>query len=532
MQFSKLYFILYTILSGYSAIAQVNSYGRTIIENKGEMHIFKHYTFQHLNQKNNYGVVATERGQNKSYISFYPGGTWSGADDKAFVDGYVRSYQSEPFIFPVGDNNLFRPVKIEKASISLPTEAAYYGVNPSLAITSSFWGSSNTVLPLDGPFSNTNKEFILSQVSNKEYWDINGSIPTRLTLSWNLSSEVRRMTGGALKTLTIVGWNGTEWVAIPSQMDISSVFDKPSELNRGSITTINEINLNDYSVYSLGSIKTSKLELFLSKATKTQVLQSSTMRVELDIDTNVAYNEDNEVFIHHSRPNYGSLSSIDKKGYNYNAYYNTLGIDTVTSVAHIFNKSSVLFSYDTFRNEIVVKYYQKDTLLDLSNSTKTLVGKPLIYPSNVSIDYKLQSYKGLIEDKKNGTYEYTNEEKAYTDSLAYILIANYKSIGLQTADTSYYYIKLREKYKFETIQNLISPNGDGSNDVWEMPRAMLEDYPSIHIMVSSLDGKIVWLHKGEYKNDWGANNLAAGLYLYYIQLDSDNTLSGRLRIER
>ena len=104
MRYTTLLFFNITLLiCTLTSQAQIKSYGRTIIENTGDMRVYKDYSFRSLAMNTHKGILGTERRLNKSYISFMPGSSWSGVSDQAFVDGYVRSFQSQKFIFPIGD---------------------------------------------------------------------------------------------------------------------------------------------------------------------------------------------------------------------------------------------------------------------------------------------------------------------------------------------------------------------------------------------------------------------------------------------
>ena len=173
----------------------------------------------------------------------------------AHVDGYVRSYLSSAFVFPIGDNGKYRPVAIASASTTQPVDAAYYGVDPSSAVTSSIKGGNEPVLPSTGPFSIAARSSSLNAVSNVEYWDINGAGATQITLTWNANSAINTLVAANLNRLTIAGWNGTEWVSIASTVDATALSGGASTLSVGSITTSSAIVPNTYQVYTLASLE-------------------------------------------------------------------------------------------------------------------------------------------------------------------------------------------------------------------------------------------------------------------------------------
>ena len=232
---------------------QSSSSGNTYIHANGSMTIFGSHSFLSGGSGILPGLIGTERTGNKGFLNFASGASWSGASNSAYVDGYARSYQTGPFVFPIGDNNRFRPIRISAATNAAPTDAAYFGVNPSSAQTSSLKGGLEPVLPSTGPFPITAKNSSISNVSPNEYWDINGSTPATISLSWTATSDISTLTGSDLSRLRIVGWNGTEWVIIPSSIDLMAFTGGSSTLTAGSISTSNPIAPNTYQVYAFGS---------------------------------------------------------------------------------------------------------------------------------------------------------------------------------------------------------------------------------------------------------------------------------------
>ena len=530
--YTLLFFSCFLLICGQRSYAQIKSYGKTIIENTGDMRVYKDWSFRTLAYSSSSGILGTERRMNKSHISFMQGSSWSGASDGAYVDGYVRSFMSNKFIFPIGDNNQFKPAAVEKSSSVNPTEAAYFAVSPNIAITSPFIGSISEVLPADGPYPTTKKQATLYQVSSKEYWDVNGSVLTRLSLSWNDKSDVKRLTNGGVKNLTIVGWNGNEWEIIPSTVDVMSLFGVGSGINLGSITTKDEIDLNAYSVFTLAGLIPDKFQFFYTKSDKKRVKQTKSTSVVFDADIDMTKNQDFDISLHHSEPKYGTLIKITNEGYAYQASNFHIGIDTIRTIAVILNKPTFVLSFDTFYNEVLVQYHQNDTQIAMNNRSSLSLGKKLEIGNEVAVVHSVQTQKGTYLDLGKGLYDYTSKLKNANDTVLYIVKANYNTLGIQTLDTTRYIIKLNEKFKGENIQTLLTPNNDGQNDFWVLPISMLEDFPQLQVQVMSLDGKIVFRSTSNYQNEWTGQGLSTGIYLYEILLEKGNILKGMLKIEQ
>lgn len=247
--------LLITGISAWSLLltAQSASYGNTYIVGGSEVMIRSvEHTFRSSGLNPQPGIIGTERTSPRGCFSFMGSASWLGANDKLYIDGYVKTFMNTPFIFPIGDNDKFRPVSVSAASPANPAMAAYFGVSPSLARTSSLKGGLEPVLPT-GTYSAAAVANEVLRVSTQEYWDIDGSFPAAITLTWDMDSDIATMTNGEIKLLTIVGWDGTKWVRIPSKIDIASILGGNSDLSAGSITTSANIVPNSFVVYTLAS---------------------------------------------------------------------------------------------------------------------------------------------------------------------------------------------------------------------------------------------------------------------------------------
>jgi hypothetical protein len=238
-----------------TAQSQSASFGNTFVHGGVELSVFgASHDFQNGGNGALPGIIGTERTAPMGFFSFVGTANHIGAADNAHVDGYVRTYRTEPFVFPIGDNDKYRPVAVSTASSGAPASAAYFGVNPSVAITSSLKGGNEPVLPAGGPFSSSSVGSDLSTVSTTEFWDVRGSTPAQLTLTWEATSNISDLTVGQLSSLTIVGWDGSQWVVIPSAIDETALLGGSSTLSTGSITTITPLQPNAYSVYTFGGL--------------------------------------------------------------------------------------------------------------------------------------------------------------------------------------------------------------------------------------------------------------------------------------
>jgi hypothetical protein len=163
-----------------------------------------------------------------------------------FVDGYVKVYHNDAFMFPIGANGKFRPVAISGAA---RTSAAYYDSNPH------FIEEKATI----------NLEPLIQDISNVEYWDIDGNNATKLTLTWDARSEIENLTDGDLNRLTMVGRRNNQWEVIPSSIDRFTLDNKSSDakigsaiadLAHGSISSTEAIRPGDYEFITLAALNT------------------------------------------------------------------------------------------------------------------------------------------------------------------------------------------------------------------------------------------------------------------------------------
>ena len=239
--------------AGLSMGAQSTTYGNTFVHAGSEAAVHSVLqTFTSGGVAPLDGIVGTERTSPQGFVGFVGTASWSGASDARHIDGYARSYMTSSFIFPIGDNGKYRPCRVSAASVSQPASAAYFRTNPSTAITSSLKGGNEPALP-SGTYSTSSTASDVRFVSMVEYWDINGAGTAQITLTWDASSGVAAMTGSNLSKLTIVGWDGTQWVAISSAVDASSILGGVSTLVSGSITSAAAITPNTYEVYTLAA---------------------------------------------------------------------------------------------------------------------------------------------------------------------------------------------------------------------------------------------------------------------------------------
>ncbi|AUP81727.1 T9SS type B sorting domain-containing protein [Flavivirga eckloniae] len=106
-------------------------------------------------------------------------------------------------------------------------------------------------------------------------------------------------------------------------------------------------------------------------------------------------------------------------------------------------------------------------------------------------------------------------------------IGSYKAVVSQTVgceSSKEFLFEVTETFpNVEKIPNLISPNGDGTNDTWVIPKTYVSGTNTEVILVSS-QGEIV-LQTKDYQNNWPQDDLsfkAVNPVYYYIIITEDN----------
>jgi hypothetical protein len=154
--------------------------------------------------------------------------TSSGATVTHFIDGYARVLSDNPYVISLGQSSVLAPIKIGAINTN-GVEAAFYKSTP---------------------IDNLDIDAGLSEISNNEYWDIQGTDAT-ISLSWR-AATIANLTSSLY---TVVGYhsgNGT-WDIIPSTVDVISFLGGPSTPAGGSISSSGDVDFSIYRFFTIGS---------------------------------------------------------------------------------------------------------------------------------------------------------------------------------------------------------------------------------------------------------------------------------------
>jgi gliding motility-associated-like protein len=100
----------------------------------------------------------------------------------------------------VGDVAQLRPLILTSNSTNIQVKCAYFFEDPNSPST---FPAFNTAI----------KPRTVNGVSTREFWRLEGTVPSRVTLSWNPRSDLAALTGD-VNTITIMGWSktGNQWL--------------------------------------------------------------------------------------------------------------------------------------------------------------------------------------------------------------------------------------------------------------------------------------------------------------------------------
>lgn len=178
-------------------------------------------------------TTTTRSVNNYGKLQFQSGVTTTGATNTSLLNGYGTAIGATPFTFPIGQSGVYAPAQVAPSATGT-INAAYYR------------GAPSTI--------DADLDASVSAISTLEYWNINGSVPAKVKLTWRSDSGLTAIgVANSTANLTIVGYDGTKWVKIASTVDATSLLGGSSTITTGSITSTENINLNTYQYFALGA---------------------------------------------------------------------------------------------------------------------------------------------------------------------------------------------------------------------------------------------------------------------------------------
>lgn len=151
------------------------------------------------------GDIETPRTQPLINTNLYQSVLVLGESNISKVDGYVSIENEQNYTFPVGDSEQLRVLQINSEAVNTTAKCAYFFEDPNAP--SSFNTSFNTTI----------KDNKIRNISTREFWRLEGSVPSTVMVSWNTRSNVLELADDFYK-LGLVGWSktGNKWVQLSS----------------------------------------------------------------------------------------------------------------------------------------------------------------------------------------------------------------------------------------------------------------------------------------------------------------------------
>lgn len=192
-----------------------------------------------INSSNNtnfiIGDFITPRNQTNAYYNLLQNAFYVGESDMAKVDGYAAVTQQQNYTFPVGDSQQLRPLILSSESGNPLALCAYFYENPSNPPS------------LDTGFNTEIKAKDLGFISTTEFWRLEGSVPSTISISWNERSNIGALTND-VGLLMVVGWNkaARQWMRLGSTVAVG-------DLTTGFVSSESFIP-NDYDAITFGTM--------------------------------------------------------------------------------------------------------------------------------------------------------------------------------------------------------------------------------------------------------------------------------------
>ncbi len=180
------------------------------------------------------GKVITPKNDLSISLDFIRHNFYAGEDDIRHIDGYASVLSLNEFIFPIGDDDRLRPMILP----SQDTESLFLGAY--------FYEDPNTPSTFSDNFLTNQKQVFIENISEIEFWDLNGANETTVTLTWDNQSDINAITNNT-EDLVVVGWSilDNKWINLGNSNVIG-------DLNQGKITS-NSFIPDNYEIITIGS---------------------------------------------------------------------------------------------------------------------------------------------------------------------------------------------------------------------------------------------------------------------------------------
>ncbi|QWX84292.1 gliding motility-associated C-terminal domain-containing protein [Cellulophaga sp. HaHaR_3_176] len=183
-----------------------------------------------------FGDIITDKSLEDIYFAQLADAFYIGESETSKVDGYALVTDQQVYSFPIGDEFQLRPLILNSESINLIAKCAYFFENP------------NTPESFTTSFSTEQTDRQLDLVNTKEFWRLEGSVPSTITISWNAQSDIAALTE-KIENLLVVGWNKQT-----SVWDILGNTAVSGDALTAGIITSDTFTPDDYEILTIGSL--------------------------------------------------------------------------------------------------------------------------------------------------------------------------------------------------------------------------------------------------------------------------------------
>ncbi len=181
------------------------------------------------------GDFISPKDQMDVYFNFFQDAFFTGEADNSKVDGFAALTNKQTFSFPVGDAQQLRPLILNSESVNAFAKCAYFFEDP------------NNPSAFPEIFDTTRKIRDIGNISTLEFWRLEGSVLSTVTLSWNTRSNLPAIADDVLN-VTVVGWNKSarRWLelgntAIGGDLDLGFVTSEPFTPDEYDIITFGTV---------------------------------------------------------------------------------------------------------------------------------------------------------------------------------------------------------------------------------------------------------------------------------------------------
>ncbi|MEY8019622.1 gliding motility-associated C-terminal domain-containing protein [Muriicola sp. SD30] len=180
------------------------------------------------------GDFRINKAQPQLFYEFLQDAFFVGESNISKVDGYASMSGQQTFTFPVGDANEIRPLILNSEAVNAFSKCAYFYEDPNFPSTFS-------------PFNTQIRPRTVEAVSTFEFWRLEGSVTSTVTLSWNARSNLA-LFAEEVGNILVMGWNkaARQWLPLGNTA-------AGGDLNAGFVTSAPFVP-DDFEIITFGSL--------------------------------------------------------------------------------------------------------------------------------------------------------------------------------------------------------------------------------------------------------------------------------------